>query len=155
MSTYPLQRYPYGERRLAQRLLRYWHECRGDRPMPEENDIDPDVLGADWERCFVLQTRDLTNTTDYNFTYLGSAIVNAYRDNQLDSDSKFLVSTNASQLSGRFARVLQTKMPVLEDGEFTTASGRRVLYRQCIVPLGNEARGVEAFLGGMGFKFTE
>lgn len=155
MNDAPSQRYPYGERRLAQRLLRYWHECRGDRAMPEENDIDPDVLGADWERCFVLQTRDLTNTVDYNFTYLGRAIIDAYRDNQLGGGSSLLVSTNASMLSGQFTRVLKTQMPILDEGEFVTAHGRRVLYRQCIMPLGHETRGVEAFLGGMGFKFTQ
>lgn len=157
MSTHLPQsdRYPYGERRLPHRLLRYWNEIKGDRLMPHENDIDPDVLGGDWDYCFVLQTRDLANVTDYNFTYLGKKIVAAHNDGSLAGADEMLVSTNARMLSSRFERVLETKAPVLEEGEFLTSHNRRVFYRQCILPLGSEQKGVEAFFGGMYFKFLE
>ncbi len=158
MSSLPVheaKHYPYGERRLPQRLMLYWEQLKGDRLMPEENDIDPDVLGPDWDYCFVLQTRDLANVTDYNFTYLGKQIIAAHHDGRLDGCADMLVSTNARMLSSRFARVLETKAPVLEEGEFLTTHGRRVFYRQCILPLGNEKDGVLAFFGGMYFKFIE
>jgi hypothetical protein len=55
-------------------------------------------------------------------------------------------------LSSRFAQVMATMAPALDEGEFTTTHGRTVLYRQCLLPLGNEEKGVEAIFGGMNYK---
>ena len=149
------QQYPYDERRLTLRLLRYWHELRGVRAMPEENDIDPDELGADWGFCFLLQSRDVANIMDYNFTYLGDNIRRAYVDGGIDEHNAFLVSPNAYRLGNHFSRVIETGAPVVDEGEFTTLHGRHVLYRQALLPLGNENKGVEAIFGGMNYKIRE
>lgn len=147
--------YPYGERRLTLRLLRYWQECRGLRDMPIENDIDPEHLGADWDFCFLLQSRDVANVQDYNFTYLGEKILNAYFDKALDAHNQVMVGPNAYRLSTHFARVLETTALVVDEGEFMTLAGRRVLYRQVLLPLGEPNKGVEAIFGGMNYKIVE
>ena len=143
--------YPYGERRLVRRLMRYWHEQRGLHPMPEENDIDPDTLGDDWAHCFLLQARDVANTQDYNFTYLGENIVRAYSDAAIDGSNEQLIGPNANRLSTHFHRVLDSRAPLIDEGEFTTLKGRRVMYRQCLMPLGTDG-GVVAIFGGMNYK---
>lgn len=144
--------YPYGERRLSLRLLRYWQEKCQLRAMPEENDIDPEELGNDWDFCFLLQARDVTNVQDYNFTYLGKKIMNAYFDKAIDEHNQFMVGPNAFRLSNHFNRVLETSLPVLDEGEFETLHGRRVLYRQVLLPLGTPHNSVEAIFGGMNYK---
>ena len=120
--------------------------------MPEENDIDPDVLGDDWAHCFLLQSRDVANTQDYNFTYLGENIVRAYSDAAIDGANDALIGPNAKTLSVHFHRVIESRAPVIDEGEFTTVKGRRVMYRQCLMPLGNEEAGVVAIFGGMNYK---
>ncbi len=147
--------YPYGERRLSLRLLRYWQEKCGSRPMPIENDIDPEQLGEDWEYCFLLQSRDVANIQDYNFTYLGQKIMNAYFDKAIDEHNQFMVGPNAFRLSNHFSRVLETCGPVLDEGEFQTIHGHRVLYRQVLLPLGVEGKGIEAIFGGMNYKIID
>ena len=147
--------YPYGERRLGLRLLRYWNDKRGMRTMPEENDMDPDELGADWEYCFLLQARDVANVQDYNFTYLGPKIMGAYFDKAIDEHNQFMVGPNAYRLSTHFEQVLRTQAPVLDEGEFLTLHGRKVLYRQVLLPLGAEDKDVEAIFGGMNYKIVE
>ncbi len=147
--------YPYGERRLGLRLLRYWQEKLGMRNMPEENDIDPEELGEDWGYCFLLQARDVANVEDYNFTYLGKNIMNAYFDQAIDEHNQFMVGPNAYRLSTHFAKALATQAPVLDEGEFQTVHGRRVLYRQVLLPLGAPDKGVEAIFGGMNYKIIE
>jgi hypothetical protein len=144
--------YPYGERRLGLRLLRYWQEKCAGRDMPVESDIDPEVLGVDWEYCFLLQARDVANIADYNFTYLGSKIMRAYFDKSIDEHNQFMVGPNAYRLSTHFARVLETAAPVLDEGAFETLQGRTVLYRQVLLPLGAPGKGVEAIFGGMNYK---
>ena len=151
----PSDTYPYGERRLGIRLLRYWNEKRGAQPFAVENDIDPDELGADWEYCFLLQSRDVANIQDYNFTYLGQKIMTAYFDKGIDAHNEFMVGPNAFRLSKHFTQVLENKEPVMDEGEFETVSGRRVLYRQVLLPLGAEGKGIEAIFGGMNYKIVD
>ena len=147
--------YPYGERRLSVRLMRYWDEARAGRALPIENDIDPEILGVDWGYCFLLQARDVANIQDYNFTYLGENIMKAYFDTALDAHNQFMVGPNAFRLSTHFTRVLDSKAPVLDEGEFATMHGRRVLYRQVLLPLGPTADVVEAIFGGMNYKIVD
>lgn len=135
--------------------MEYWNDRRGVRGMPEENDFDPDDLGADWDFCFLLQSRDVANTVDYNFTYLGAQIVRAYFDVALDEFNQILVGPNANRLSDVFKRVIATQAPVYDEGEFTNLHARRVMYRQCALPLGNPDKGVEAIFGGMNYKIVE
>ncbi|MBX9727190.1 MAG: PAS domain-containing protein [Rickettsiales bacterium] len=155
MTPEPIDIYPYGERRLGLRLLRYWQEKRGLRVLPIENDIDPEELGQDWDYCFLLQSRDVANIEDYNFTYLGNKIMKAYFDKRIDEHNQFMVGPNAFRLSKHFTQVLDTKQPVLDEGEFETLHGRRVLYRQVLLPLGDLDKGIEAIFGGMNYKIVE
>jgi hypothetical protein len=151
----PTANYPYNERRLSLRLLRYWHELRATRPMPEESDIDPEMLGADWDFCFLLQARDVANIADYNFTYLGAKIMRAYFDRSIDEHNQFMVGPNAYRLSSHFSRVLETSAPVLDEGQFETLQGRIVLYRQVLLPIGRAGLGVESIFGGMNYKILD
>lgn len=106
-------------------------------------------LGADWECCFLLQSRDVANIQSYNFTYLGERIMNAYFDKSIDEHNQFMVGPNAFRLSKHFQQVLESKTPVHDHGEFQTLHGNRVLYRQVFLPLGGDKEEVEAIFGGM------
>jgi hypothetical protein len=143
------------DHRLTTRLLSYWRQVRGVNTMPQESDIDPDDLGADWDSCFLLQARDVEHMEDYNFTYLGADIIRAYRGSVLDEQNHYMVGPQASRLSGIFHRVLLTGAPVYDEGEFVTAQGARILYRQCALPLGGPDKGVEAIFGGMHYKVLD
>jgi hypothetical protein len=143
------------QHQLTQRLIAYWQQKRGRRPMPEENDIDPDELAADWDYCFLLQSRDIFNIQDYNFTYLGAGIKQAYFDNLFDEHNEFLIGPNAYHLSKHFNKVLHTKAPVMDEGEFCTLQGRCIRFRQVLLPLGDAQGNVLAIFGGMSHKVIE
>jgi hypothetical protein len=145
----------FEERRLTQRLYRYWQEKSAGRPFPCENDIDPDELGEDWENCFLVQVRDIVNVQDYNYTYLGPKIMEAYRGHLKDEHNEFMVGPNAHSVSKSFGRVLASRAPVMEEGELTTLSGHKIKYRQCMLPIGTEDGVVEAVFGGLTFKYFE
>jgi hypothetical protein len=146
--------YPYGERRFTHRLLRYWEELCNGRSIPLETDLDPDVLGNDWEQCFLLQSRDVANIQDYNFTYLGKRILDAYSDGSLDAHNEAMISPNAYRLSTHFMQVLETKAPLIDHGTFINLRGRRVAFRQILLPLGTDGKPVEAIFGGMNYKIA-
>lgn len=140
------------ERRLIGRLLTYWHDLRGIRAMPLENDIDPEALGDDWGYCFLLQARDVANIQDYNFTYLGEKIIEAYGDRALDAHNQQMIGPNAFALSARFAQVLQSAAPLINEGEMANLQGQILSYRQILLPLGDEVHGVQAIFGGMSYN---
>jgi len=103
--------YPYGERRLGLRILRYWQEKRGMRMMPSENDMDPEALGDDWDYCFLLQARDVANIQDYNFTYLGQRIMNAYFDKAIDEHNQLMVGPMPTGFRSISTRCSKPKPP--------------------------------------------
>ena len=145
----------YTERRLTDRLLRYWREHSTGKPFPSEHDLDPDALARDWEHCFLVQVRDITHVQDYNYTYLGARIIEAYRGGLHDEHNAFMIGPNASMVNKSFGRVMITRAPVIEEGELVTFSGRIVKYRQCMLPIGTEAGVLEAIFGGLSFKFFD
>ena len=139
------------ERRITLRLMAYWEKIRQGRDMPSENDIDPDDIGDLWDNCFLIQIRDLEKS-DYNYTYLGTAIIEAYRGNLTEDYPAELIALNANKLDGHFREVIINKHPVIHEGEFTNLSGSLVKYRQCLLPLSHDLTNVDAIFGGMRFK---
>ncbi len=141
---------PAIERRITLRLLAYWEKLRGERPMPAEAEINPADIEDLWDHCLLVRIEDLEKE-GYNYTYLGEAIINAYRHGLSQSDPASSVSPNADTLSHSYARVIATRKPVMEEGEFYNLRNEQVKYRQVLLPLG-EGETVKAIFGGMRFK---
>lgn len=127
------------ERRQSLKLIYYWDHLRGDRQMPMEDDIDTDheVIRDIWDHCFVVQVRDLTNH-EFNYTYLGPAIVDAYQGELEGLGHANMVSLSASKLMSAYQEVMDTKRPVIYSGEFDTGKSSLVKFRQCLLPLGKD-----------------
>ena len=132
------------ERRFNLRLYEYWLEVRGEKPYPREDDIDPDALKDYWDQCFLIQTRDIDQGGNYNYTYLGKAISEAYRLGVLDLRTGAIVAPTASHTEEKFERVRASGQPILEEGEFNNSRGKRIKYRQCLLPLGENAAHIES-----------
>lgn len=145
-------RYNKQERRRNTRLVDYWDSLRGERIFPCETAIDPVILEDIWANCYLLQVRDIEQVDDYNFTYLGGAIHEAYLAGTLDECNEHVISPNARKLSGSFQQVIETKQPLVKDGSFIALDGKEVLYRQSMLPVGQSDTKVEAIFGGMFFK---
>lgn len=138
------------ERRITQRVFNYWKQICGTRLMPEENDIDPEPLGDDWPHCFLLQVRDVEHIDQFNFTYLGEGISEAYANAGIDYDNIHMIGPNAFYLVHHFMRIMDAKVPLIDEGAFTSRNGQHIRYRQCLLPLG-KGRKVEAIFGAMLF----
>lgn len=139
------------ERRQALRLVYYWDHLRGNRPMPVEDDIDIDheAIHDIWDHCFIVQMRDLINK-EFNYTYLGPAIVDAYHEQLKGFDHEKMVSLNASKLVGTYLEVMSNKRPVIYAGELDDGKGSLLKFRQCLLPLGKKE--VEVIFGYTTFR---
>ncbi len=139
------------ERRITSRLTRYWEQKRGARPFPSESDIDPDDISDFWDHCYLMHTRDIS-TSDGNYMYLGKAIMRAYQGHLDPDHNPAVLSPNHRALEQHFNAVLESKTPIYQEGEFHNADGALVLYRQCMLPLGEKDDRVDGILGCMSFK---
>lgn len=138
------------ERRITLRLLGYWEKLRGERMMPTEQDIDPDDLDDLWDNCMLVHTSDIEKS-DYNYTYMGEALKDIYKEGVSDTEQGALSALNAGALKSGCQKVIDTKKPLIDEGEFANLHNEIVKYRLCLLPLG-EADDVQAVFGGMRFK---
>ncbi len=138
------------ERRITLRLLAYWEKLRQGRDMPVEEDIDPDDIKDLWDNCFLIHINDLKKD-GYNFTYIGDAIVQAYRGGITEDDPDAIISPNAASISTHYTDIIANPKPIVDEGEFHNLHDEVVKYRQCLLPLGRNGK-VEAIFGGMRYK---
>ena len=139
------------ERRLTLRLMAYWEKMRGERTMPTENDVNPDGDIIDmWDDCFLIHTADI-DMQDYNFVYLGANIQMILTGGIGDDPSRAWKSLNVKRLAPAFQQVIDSKAPVIDEGETLNDANQLVKYRQCLLPLGEDDK-VLAIFGGMRCK---
>jgi hypothetical protein len=139
-----------GERRITLRMLAYWEKMRGARPMPHEDDINPDDIGDLWDNCFLIHVKDLEKK-DYQYTYLGEDIKKAFQGGLSTTDTNGMVSPNAVKLADCYNKIIRSCEPIVDEGEFTNNHGDIVKYRQCLMPLGENGK-VDAIFGAMRYK---
>jgi hypothetical protein len=103
-----------------------------------------------WGHCFLVRIGDFA-TADYHYTYIGEAIVDAYRSGLPDDAGEKTIMPGAGCLIENYRAVAESGKPLVKEGEFRNFSNELVKYRQCVLPLGADGR-VQAVFGGMRFK---
>jgi len=61
----------------------------------------------------------------------------------------------AVHLAEKYEKVLATKLPVYDSGELHLENGKTVLYRQILLPLGENGITITAILGGISYKIAD
>ncbi len=146
---------PEGERRQVMVLYDYWQALRGDRPCPTEDELDPDELGALWDDCFLIQLRDIEQVEHYNYTHLGTNILDAYESGQLQAHVPGLASLEALHLADEFRKVMESGQPYFHEAEHCLNPKQVVKFRQCLLPLGDGQGNIISILGEMRFRIYE
>lgn len=141
------------ERRTSLILLQYWNELRGERDFPTEEEIDLSRLEHVWNHCFLVQVRDINEVHDFNYTYFGPDLRAAYDSGILDPGNGKMAAPDANQLRTLYDEVVEKHDPLLQEGTYINSQGKRILFRQSMMPIGNGQ--VESILGGSWFKIDE
>ena len=139
--------------RINDFLQRYWQDLRGDRPLPFEDEVNPDALKEIWDSCFLINRRG----DAFAYSYLGDQLIEAYGDDLTGREvAEALVYPHPQSLFDTFQRVCREKVPMLEENSFTNARGLHIRYRSCVLPLAARGHeGVAFLLGGMKWKTYE
>lgn len=118
--------------------------------MPAYEDFNPDDLRDLWECCFVIRTDELAKS-DCSYAFMGEFIVDSFEQGLIKGRSGNMISPTPIHSIPYFQTVVQSKKPLLDEGEFYNVNDELVKYRQCLLPFGKEGK-VDAILGGMNFK---
>jgi hypothetical protein len=138
------------ERRISERLLSLWEELRGDREIPQESDLDIQLLSDYWESCFMVEITNRGDERDYKYSYLGTSIIDAYGDDLTGKELyNHLIAPYTQMLLLKFETVVGDLATVTDESEFMNLKGDMIRYRQCLVPLGSKDGLVGFILGTM------
>ncbi|MDB2414675.1 PAS domain-containing protein [Rickettsiales bacterium] len=138
--------------RITDIILDHWNELRDVRKFPSESELDLGHLSSIWDNCFLVQTRDVLTKENYNYTYLGKNIIDAYGRDLTNMSIMALASEQADHISFKYEEVIRTGTFMYDEGEFLNAKKMKVKYRQVLVPLGDDNCHVQSILGGMRYK---
>lgn len=129
--------------------MRSWEQARGDKIMPTEQDLSPDSLEEILDNCFIITLEGL-NEGKYNYKFIGEKILEAYGSDA--TKRKDYERGNPLSYKGKVEHIVESLVPLIDEGKFTNYCGNIVKYRQCLVPISNDGKNVHSILGGMRFK---
>ena len=143
------------QRRINEALIAYWNELKGNRLYPSEGDIDPDAIADVWDACFLVKLSSRKETGHFQYTYLGSYLIEAYGDDLTDQEvCSHLVDPDSMPMVKKFEEVARNGEPMNDEGEFTNHNNVVIKYRSCLLPLGDPGKPVNYILGGMKWKLA-
>ena len=136
--------------RINERLVQYWYELRGDRPLPFEHEVNPAALSDIWDGCFLVAV----HPEYFSYEYIGAALHEAYGCDLTGKELRAgMEQPHPQALFSMFQRVCRSAELVAEDGEFTNSRGMVVQYRSCVLPLaGRGGKGVSFLLGAIRWR---
>ncbi len=137
--------------RITNILMRHWGNIRGTRVLPAESELDPAILEGILDNCFLIRAEGIPEGK-YHYKYLGKNVMNAYGSDLTKRQGND--KENPLTYKKKIEQVLESKLPVIDEGEFVNVQGHLVKYRLCLVPLGTGDK-VDSILGGMRFKIIE
>ena len=136
--------------RITEALDSYWREKKQDRPFANESDISPEDFGELWDHCFLLRVE---KGNDFHYTYMGSALIEAYGDDMTGHEvCEHIMGNAAHPMLKKFREVVTNKSKVLDENEFKNSHNMNVRYRSILLPLSNGGDHVAYILGGMKWK---
>jgi hypothetical protein len=138
------------ERRINRILTAYWTELKGKRSYPSEKEINPDALKDIWDCCFMLKiTGGSFQQPDYTPVYMGQNIITIHESTHADNEIyRQLMQPPYGQVYRQAKKMLVTRIPMVDEGEFANSNNMMVKYRLCVMPLG-ENDAIDHILGGV------
>lgn len=141
------------EHRTHLQLHHYWASLRGVRSFPGENQIDSDEISDIWPSCFLISIDNVTRRLGYRYSYLGSALIEAFGGDDNNADIALQLLSNADMpMVKMFDEVLKYQRPTVDEAEFVNLKNLKIKYRASLLPLGYNDEEVSHILGCMGWK---
>jgi len=127
------------ERRLIGRVLDHWTKTVHARGFPRHDEIDPWMLGDDWENCLLIAVEEPVELS--RFVSAGKNLTVAL------CSGTSLVAVFMSHLP----RVLSERRCLIVEGG-ATLRGARILHRSALLPLSEDGVTINHVLGAVSYR---
>ncbi len=116
--------------------------------------MNPKELADIWPYVFLIRVApEKDGGSGFAFDYMGDALIEAYGDNMVGRDIyDSLLSTRRDPIVEDIIRVLRSKKPQLQEGEFENAKKMLIKFRRALFPLGPEGETIDYVIGSMTWK---
>jgi len=140
------------ERRVNRRLMKYWHEIKGNKVFPAEGDIDHVELADIWDSCFLVKVLDAVGKPSFRYYYLGESLIEAYDNDFTGADLYSQVQNSLGvKMREMMEDLVEKKSPINLESDFENTRNMVIKYRMCMLPIG-ENDNVEYILGGIRWR---
>jgi hypothetical protein len=152
-SALSTARYDFRADPVLRAALAYWEGKRGDRPMPQRGDIDPDELRP------VLSHLQITEVIDggsrFRYRLVGTAIVEAFGAEFTGRYVDELMSGERdSFVHACYRAVCASRRPAFVRSKYATTKTIDLTANRLLVPLSENGTGVSQILGALTFEFA-
>jgi hypothetical protein len=138
------------ERRLVERVLRYWTDLATRRGFPRRDDIEPWIVGDDWTNCLLVAVRSPIDRSHFvsvgeNLTPAGTQLPNG------TSVARCPANMLASALLSLLPQVLSARRCLIAEG-MARHQGTAILYRSALLPLSEDGAVIDHALGAANYR---
>ena len=127
------------ERRLVERVLRYWTRAAAGKRFPRRNEIDPWMVGEDWANCVIIAVQSPVQLSHFVVAGENLAVALCPTD------------TLAGLLLSHLPPVLSVRRCLILEGE-ATLRGVPILYRGALLPLSDDGLAIDHVLGAANLR---
>jgi len=143
-------------RRITTILKGYWEYIKDDKSFPSMSDVHKSEIPEIWENCFLVKADNTCiSPDDYQYILMGENVKKAFGEDLTGMTIEKMHAPEAVHLAEKYEKVLATKLPVYDSGELHLENGKTVLYRQILLPLGENGISIDAILGGISYKISD
>jgi hypothetical protein len=140
-------------RRLVDRLGRYWRDSASRGGFPSVDDVDPWMVGNDWKDCLLIEVRAPVNSS--RLLAVGEHLLtDQHRQLGLYTVADVPADALASTVLSRLPRALSTRDCIVDEGETPYEDGT-ILYRYTLLPLAADGRAIDHVLAAVDDKFVK
>lgn len=153
--TYDLS-FNRSSRRITSVLKNYWEYVKDDRSFPSISEVQKHDIKNIWDNCFMVKAdNSCMSPDDYQYIYLGENVKKAFGEDLTGMTIEKMHAPEVVHLAEKYEKVLATKLPVYDSGELHLENGKTVLYRQILLPLGENGITITSILGGISYKISD
>lgn len=137
------------EKRLTQRLTRYWDTLKKEETMPPFQKFNPSAIDDIWDHCLLLAVND--NNPDklsYSYYRMGDKVKGLYKGDVIGQTvNPKMKGSQGAGIVKKVGEVLENPEPFYDNGQFINGNNKVVKFRSCMLPFGSNGHVTHVIVG--------
>ncbi len=129
------------EKRLDDRLTKYWELLKKDETLPAFGKFNTAAIDDIWDSCvlFSVSKGGSSDNKNYTFHRMGDKVRKLYNEDLTGSSLKpKQKATKGATIVKRIDEVVTQLIPIYDSGQFVSDNQKIVKFRSCLLPFGND-----------------